>query len=147
MDDHQHKDAYPWTWEPAAAAAVVLACIGVLSIQLGRSAALLVSGAGITWPAPHQLLTSTWGITQGNLTAGLPNTITQAAQTELAWLLTGLIAAALCTGTGWLLWRLLGRTSAKGMATTEQATQLLGLARLRKNRRIIRPDLYGRTLR
>lgn len=147
MDDQQHKDTYPWTWEPAAAAGVVLACIGVLSIQLGRSAALLVSGAGITWPAPQQLLTSTWGITQGNLTAGLPNTITQAAQTELAWLLAALIAAALCAGTGWLLWRLRGHASAKGMATSEQATQLLGLARLRQNRRMIRPDLYARTPR
>ncbi|TRY19414.1 hypothetical protein FOJ82_00405 [Tessaracoccus rhinocerotis] len=143
MDDYQHKDAYPWTWEPAAAAAVVLGCIGVLSLQLGRSTALLVSGAGIWWPAPQQLLISTWGISQGNLAAGLPNTVTTTSQNELAWILAALFAAVMCAGGGWLLWRLRGHASAKGMASTEQATQLLGLVRLRKSRRIIRPDVYG----
>lgn len=147
MDDQQHKDGYPWTWEPAAAVALGLATIAVLSLQLGRTAALLVTGSGTWWPAPEQLITSTWGITQGHLDAGLPNVIHDAtAPPWLAWTLAAVFALALSTAGGWLLWRLRGHGAMKGMATTDQANQLLGVARLRKNRRIIRPDLYGRGL-
>ena len=54
--------------------------------------------------------------------------------------------AALLAGCGWLVWRIRGG-GFKGMATPGQAEQLLGLGRLRRNRALIRPDLYPKVLR
>lgn len=53
-----------------------------------------------------------------------------------------LIAAALVAAITWGM-RRWGPQRMKGMASAEQAETTLGLTRLRKVRRIIRPDLYA----
>jgi hypothetical protein len=58
----------------------------------------------------------------------------------------GLLELLLLVTTVWAAvpwWRYLGPGAAIGMATRVEAGAVLGVARLRKARRVIRPDLYG----
>lgn len=144
MNDTQHQDGYPWTWEPAALTAILLLVIGILAIQIGRTTALLITGAGLLWPSSQHLVTSSWAILGGDTTAGLPTHTAVGASMWLVWTMAALSAGLMCGATGFAVWRLRGGT-AKGMATTNQAHHLLGLRRLRQTRRIIRPDLYPKT--
>ncbi|RMB57241.1 hypothetical protein [Tessaracoccus antarcticus] len=146
MNDTQHQDGYPWTWEPAALTAILLLIIAVLAMQIGRTTALLISGAGLLWPTSRHVVTSIGGIIGGDTTAGLPSYVETLAPMWLVWTMAALAAAVMCGATGWAVWRLRGR-AVKGMASTDQARHLLGLRRLRRTRRIIRPDLYPKARR
>ncbi|RMB57849.1 hypothetical protein EAX62_15460 [Tessaracoccus antarcticus] len=141
MKDAQHEDGYPWTWEPAALTGILLLIIGILAVQIGRTAALLFTGSGLWWPTSEHLVTSCWAILRGNTTAGLPTHTAVGSPMWLVWTMTAAAAAAMCGTSGWALMRLRGR-AIKGMATADQAQHLLGLRRLRLTRGIIRPDLY-----
>ncbi len=146
MNDAQHKDGFPWTWEPAAFTGILLLIIGILAVQIGRTTALLITGEGLWWPTSEHLVTSSWAILNGETTAGLPAHVTASTSMWLVWSLAALAAAIMCGGTCWGVWRLRGG-AVKGMATTDQAHHLLGLQRLRLNRGIIRPDLYPKARR
>ena len=146
MNDTQHNDSYPWTWEPAAITIILLLVIGVVAVQVGRSTALLLSGAGLWWPETQMVVVSTWAILGGDTTAGLPDHIPASTPVWLVGAMTVLTAVLMCVGCVWCAWRL--RSGAvKGMATIHQAHHLLGLRRLRQTRSIIRPDLYPRRRR
>lgn len=141
IDEAQHQDGYPWTWEPAALTGILLSIIGILALQIGRSSALLITGAGAWWPDTQFVVTSSWAILTGDTTAGLPTHTAADTPMWLVWTMTAVAAAIMCGGCGWAVWHLRGGT-VKGMATTHQANHLLGLRRLRKTRSLIRPDLY-----
>ena len=47
----RRRDPYPWTWEIPAAVILATLFVIVIGIQLGRSVANLLAGAGWTWPA------------------------------------------------------------------------------------------------
>ena len=51
MQRERRHDPYPWTWEPAALVGLLVVLGLVLGVQLGRSLANLIAGAGWTWPA------------------------------------------------------------------------------------------------
>lgn len=144
----QHQDDHPWTWEPAAAFIAIITAVAILSIQLGRSIALLLTGAGWRWPDTSTLVTSTWPILTGNTLAGLH--ATNDAPPSPQWVVWA-CAATLFTGTiliasvGIIRWLTTSRH--KGMASTTEAQQLLGRSRLRAHRTIIRPDLYRKNHR
>lgn len=143
MKDTQHNDGYPWTWEPAAITVLLVLIIGVLTVQVGRSTALLLSGAGLWWPETQMVVVSTWAILGGDTTAGLTENIPASTPMWLVWVMTALTAMLICGSCIWCVRRL--RSGAvNGMATTHQAHHLLGLRRLRQTRSIIRPDLYPR---
>ena len=113
-----------------------------MSLQLGRSLALFLSGAGWHWPPSSAVFTSTWAILKGQRLASLASDLPDPGITM--WL----IAAVLCTGAavaaGWLGSLHIATSMHRGMATVSEANQLLGLARLRSHRAVIRPDLHGR---
>ena len=141
INDAQHNDGYPWTWEPAALTGTLLLIIGILAVQIGRTTALIITGSGLWWPTSQQLVTSSWAILGGDTTAGLPSQVAASTPMWLAWTIAALAATVMSGGSGLVLWRLRD-DRVKGMATTEQAQHLLGLRRLRLTRGIIRPDLY-----
>lgn len=145
MTDSQHDDGYAWTWEPAVGALTTIALLAVVAVQAGRSLTLAASGAGWHWPPSTALVTSIWGILTGNLHAGL--TTHGAATVWMAWLIAAALFAAGLTAAIVLALRVTAGRRFKGMATTGQAEQLLGLGRLRANRAVIRPDLYRKAHR
>ena len=140
MTDSQHDDGYAWTWEPAVGALTTVALLGVVAIQAGRSLTLAASGAGWHWPPAPALVTSSWGILTGDLHAGL--TTHGTANVWVAWAIAGALFVAGLTAAIVLALRVTAGRRFKGMATTGQAEQLLGLGRHRANRAVIRPDLH-----
>ncbi|MHA6526070.1 hypothetical protein [Tessaracoccus sp. G1721] len=140
MTDSQHDDGYAWTWEPAAGALTTIALLGLGAVQAGRSLTLAAAGDGWHWPPSAALVTSSWGILTGNLHAGL--TTHGTANAWMAWAIAAALFAAGLTAAIVLALRVTAGRRFKGMATTGQAEQLLGLGRLRVNRAVVRPDLY-----
>lgn len=154
MQHERRRDPYPWTWEPPTAAAVGVVLTLAGGIQLARSLANLIVGAGWTWPAPDAGIvaspigaafwTSLPGILAGRSDAGLPTSAPDhLAGAGLLWTVLALMLAALLTvigRVGVLMYRW-GPGRVRGMATAAEAETLLGRSRLRKVAAIIRPDL------
>ncbi|MHA6510803.1 hypothetical protein [Tessaracoccus sp. Y1736] len=148
MTDSQHDDGYAWTWEPPVGALTTIALLGVVAVQAGRSLTLAAAGAGWHWPPSAALITSSWGILTGNLHAGLTTHGTTAVgMARVAWAIAGALFIAGLTAAIVLALRVTAGRRFKGMATTGQAEQLLGLGRLRATRAVIRPDLYRKSHR
>lgn len=137
----QHEDAYAWTWEPALAAVTTVALFAVVALQAGRSLTLVAVGAGWHWPPSAALVTSSWGILTGDLHAGLA-TAGDGGLVEVAWVIAGALFITALVAAITLALRVMALRRIKGMASTGQAEQLLGLRRLRTHRAVIRPDLY-----
>lgn len=136
----------------------------VAGLQLGRSMANLVAGAGWTWPDPatttgagqftSPIGTAFWtslpGVVTGDSSAGLAQQEAsngRLAGPSLTWgCLIGtevLVVVAL----GWLAIFILQRWGPgrmRGMATSAEAERMLGVTRLRKVAGIVRPDLHGK---
>lgn len=140
MTEAQHEDGYAWTWEPAVGILAAVSLFALLAVQAGRSLTLAAVGAGWHWPPSAALVTSSWGILTGDLHAGL--TTHGTAAVWMAWAIAGALFIAGLTAAIVLALRVMAGRRFKGMATTGQAEQLLGLGRLRANRAVIRPDLY-----
>lgn len=140
----RRTDPYPLTWEiPTAVFAGSLLAL-VLGAQLGRSLANLAAGASWAWPVPTQLFGSTLGILQGDAAGGL-GAIAPVAEphTLLVWVLVIelLVMVGYVVLTWWCLHRW-GPTRTLGVATVDEARQLLGRRRLYAARKVTRPDLY-----
>ena len=50
MQRERRRDPYAWTWEIPVAVALATLFVIVFGIQLGRSVANVLAGAGWTWP-------------------------------------------------------------------------------------------------
>lgn len=136
------RDPYPWTWEPAAAGAFGFGVIVLLGIHLGRSLACLVSGQGLRITERDALFSSAWPILTGDASAGLAGSVNvpvSALAISIVFIELALIAG--CTvGLIWVS-RRWGPLTLKGLAAPREVGRLLGVRRLRKDRRIIRRDL------
>ena len=135
MQRERRHDPYPWTWEiPLALACAVLLVLAV-GVHLGNALAHLTSGQGWTWPAQSQLFASIPTILSSAPTTGPVGVQAWVMAVEL------LLIGGLGWGTvaGWQRW---GPSRLKGVATRDQAEQVLGVTRLRKVAPIVRPDLH-----
>lgn len=156
MQRDRRRDPYPWTWEiPALVIATTLLVIAT-GIQVGRALANLLAGAGWTWPdtttgtVASPIGTAFWtsvpAIARGHADAGLSGHGGGHAGPALLGISVILTEAALLIVTIWggiyLYQRGPGRM--RGMATRAEAERLLGITRLCKAARIVRPDLHGR---
>jgi len=145
----RRREPYPWTWEPAAALATTLVAVVVTATQLGRAAANLIAGAGVGFPSTLAgWVTSTPPVLTGTASAGLPssNGVQPAGLVLLGWsiavtgvLLLGLTVVLVVVG-----WRRFGPAGVQGVASPDEVRATLGLRRLRRNGRLIRPDLHPR---
>ena len=158
MQRERRRDPYPWTWEIPVAVALAALFVIVIGIQLGRSVANLLAGAGWTWPDanagafPSPIGTAFWtslpGVVGGHADAGLPTpTPDGLAGRGLVWVSLAMTEVALLTATIWVgVWayQRWGPGRMRGMATAAEAEKVLGVTRLRKVADIVRPDLYGK---
>ena len=135
MQRERRHNPYPWTWEiPVGFACAVLLVLAV-GVHLGNGFAHLTSGQGWTWPAQSQLF------------ASIPTILNSAATTSPAGVHAWVMAVELLLigGLGWATlasWHRWGPSRLKGVATRDQAEQVLGVSRLRKVAPIVRPDLH-----
>ncbi len=141
----RRTNPYPHTWEIPAGVAIAVLLVGALGIQLGRGLASFFTGHGWAWPASRNLFSSLPGVLGGDPAAGLIGVTTgPSAAAVTGWIVTVEVlllatatAAAICALRRW------GPGRMKGMATAAEAETILGLTRLRKVARVVRPDLYG----
>ncbi len=135
MQRARRHNPYPLTWElPLAIACVVLLTLAV-GVHLGNALAHLTTGHPWVWPAPRDLFTT------------IPTVLASEASGRLvdgrAWIVA--VEVLLTASLGWVAyntWQRWGPHRLKGMATADQAEQVLGVQRLRHNAPIIRPDLH-----
>lgn len=123
-------DPRPWTWEPAACVAVVVAAVVIWAPVLIDVAVDELAGdpaTGVDDVLGH------WADTCGS----------PLRLTVLAVLLVAAVVAVVATvrSQWWAAWTGRSRT---GFATRAEVSRSLGLARLRAGAAQIRPDLYGR---
>jgi hypothetical protein len=161
MQRERRRDPYPWSWEIPVAIVLIVAAVILTGIQLGRSAANLVAGAGWTWPTTSTgtgtvmsspIGTAFWtslpGILGGNPGAGLPPSSSSGlAGRGLLWgsiTVTEVTLLALAAWAGTYLYLRWGPGRMRGMATVSEAEKLLGVTRLRRVAPVVRPDLYGK---
>jgi len=158
MQRERRRDPYPWTWEIPVAVALATLFVVVLGIQLGRSVANLLAGAGWTWPDsnagtfPSPIGTAFWtslpGVLIGHSDADLPSPAPSGlAGSGLVWTSLALTELTLLTATIWVgfyAYQRWGPGRMRGMATAAEAEKILGVSRLRKVAGIVRPDLYGK---
>jgi hypothetical protein len=143
----RRQDPYPWTWEIPLA--VILAVLVLMSfgVHLGRAVANVLAGCDWRFPSRVHLFSSLPAVLRGDAGAGLvdlhgpgaspSSLLTCVAATELILLATSVVLIKV----GLDRW---GPGRTKGVATSSEAERLLGVARLRRSRKIVRPDLYRR---
>ena len=142
----RRHDPYPWTWEIPLVTVLAILVLIILGVHLGRAVANVVAGSDWSFPNRVDLFSSLPGVLRGDAAAGLvdldgpvasPSTLLMCvAATELILLAVTVLL---------LKWGLdrWGPGRMRGVATAGEAERLLGVTRLRRNRRIVRPDLYG----
>lgn len=132
----------------------------VMGLQLGRSLANLVAGAGWTWPDPDAgqftspIGTAFWtslpAVVTGDSSAGLAQREAsngRLAGPSLTWGCLAVTELLVVVALGWLAIFILQRWGPgrmRGMATSAEAERMLGVTRLRKVAGIVRPDLHGK---
>lgn len=136
----------PLTWEIPAFAALIGLFLLLVTPLLVQGVVALVAAGEFAWPNQN-LITAYGGLFQGRFGAGLSDGASAALPGDaVMWFLTVLgefvvFGAAVVVG----LWMrdLAGWNVRHGLATATQASEALGLPRLRANAAVIRPDLYG----
>ena len=160
MQRERRRDPYPWTWEIPLAVALAGGLTIVIGLQLGRSVANLLAGAGWTWPDPDAgqfpspIGTAFWtslpDVLTGDSSAGLAQqeaSSDRLAGSSLTWGCLVATEALILAALSWLAIFVLQRWGPgrmRGMATATEAEHLLGVTRLRKVASIVRPDLHGK---
>jgi type IV secretion system protein VirD4 len=139
----------PLTWELPAAWALGWVCVTAVLLPSARGAASWLSGGGWVWPTTGASLSaSLLGPLSGHPLAGLvatsaaglpspPMVYALVALLEALWLVVSLLGLRV-----W--WRTWGPGMREGLATGSEVTKVLGRSRIRRNRAVIRPDLYGK---
>ena len=141
----RQPDPLPLTWEVPTGIAAAWLCLAGMTLLLGQAAAGVITGGGWLWPDSPRLLNALGGLLTGHTGIGL----TGPADRTPSWLVYTLIAVAevaLLAVTIWAVarfWSTLGPGRRYGLASRVEAEAVLGVGRLRRVRKIIRPDLYG----
>ena len=140
----------PLTWELPAAAALAWVGVAAMLLPAGRGAASWLTGGGWVWPKTGAGLTASLvGLLTGHQSYGLPAPTASALPTasvvyllvtlvELAWLIVSLLVLRIW----WFTW---GPGTREGLADRAEVEKVLGLSRMRRNRSVIRPDLYPKS--
>jgi len=150
MQRSRRQDPYPPTFEVPLAVSVAVGLALVLGAHVGRAVANVLAGRRWEFPQRSELFTSLPALLRGDASAGLVGVAGPWASPQQ---LAACVAATEVVVFLSLLWAgkvaldRWGPARLRGMATATEVERLLGRGRLRANRAVIRPDLYGRRLR
>lgn len=146
--DRREAEQYPFTWELPLLFAGCGVLIVAISVQIGRALANLTVGTGWLWPPGERFFSSLLGILAGDGAAGLVGVQHAASGWHLLVWVTASVSVALVLGVLALVAanRRWGSGAVRGTASAGEAREVLGEQRLRRHRRVIRPDLYPRHL-
>ena len=134
MQRDRRHNPYPLTWEiPVGVACGVLLVLAV-GVHLGNGLAHVAAGRGWLWPHPSELFAGVPTVLAGAATTGPIGVRAWVVAVELV--LVGVLGWAAIAG-----WRRWGPSRLKGVATRDQAEDVLGLSRLRRVAPVVRPDL------
>jgi hypothetical protein len=141
----RRQDPYPWTWEIPLAVILPLLVLISFGVHLGRAIANVLAGCDWRFPSRVDLFGSLPAVLRGDARAGLvdlhgpgaspPSLLMCVAATELILVATTVFLIKY----GFNRW---GPERMRGVATRGEAEKLLGVTRLRRSRKIVRPDLY-----
>ena len=146
MQRARRHDPYPVMWEIPAGILVAVLLLLVLGVHAGRAVATFAAAGWWGFPDRAHLFTSLSGLLSGDAGAGLDTGGQAVASGALLW---SCIAAVEAVVLALIIWALRagltrwGPNRTRGLATRGEAERLLGLSRLRRHARIVRPDLYG----
>jgi hypothetical protein len=141
----RRRDPYPWTWEIPLGIALVILMMLVCGVHLGRGIANVLTGAGWAFPTRVELFRSLPAVLAGDAAAGLDGLNGSMSSPSAVWTWVVATEVMLLAGAVLVLKLVLDRWGPgrlRGMASRGEAERLLGLTRLRRARRVVRPDLY-----
>jgi hypothetical protein len=148
--DAQHKRRgapMKWTWEPFAAALLICVLVLFVATHLARSVAnALVLQYSFT--PQRALFTCLDDLLALDAGCGMETTGGQTLRVAPTWLfgivlaLTHLATIILLCYVAALWWRHCGPNRLKGMASEREVLEKLGVARLDREKHMIRPDIY-----
>jgi hypothetical protein len=141
----RRQDPYPWTWEMPLA--VILAVVVLISfaVHLGRAVANVLAGSDWRFPSRVHLFTSLPAVLRGDAGAGLVDLHGPGASPSSLLICIAATELILLAATALLIkWGLdrWGPQRMKGVSASSEAEKLLGVTRLRRSRKTVRPDLY-----
>ncbi len=142
----RRPDPLPWSWEVPAGAALAWLSLFAAALLATQGAVGFLTGHGWLWPTSPRLIPALGGLLTGQVGVGVdaPAGLPSAA---LVYALAVVFELALLAVSVWAavrFWSTVGPGRRYGMATRAEAETILGVGRLRRVRKLIRPDLYGR---
>jgi len=141
----RRRNPYPWTWEIPLGVVVAVGLLLVSGVHLGRALAIVLNGGGWRFPPRALLVTSLPDVLGGDAGAGLVSSGGPLASPVTLWVclaateLVLVVSCLLLLTLGLQRW---GPARVRGVASRGEAESLLGVARLRRVRGVVRPDLY-----
>lgn len=146
MQSERRRDPYPWSWEIAAGALLLVLALIVVSTQLGRALAnVSVSGSWVL-PPLTSWVASTLSVLGGDAAAGISGHQAPVASRDLLWAWVAgvhVLASTLAAGVAVATRGRWGSGGVRGLASRGEVAQLLTRRRLHRVRAVIRPDLCG----
>jgi len=143
----RRPDPVPWSWEIPAGAALAWLCVAAAALLAARGVAGLLTGRGWLWPDSPRLFPALGGLATGRVGAGVESGGGTELSPMLVYGLAGTFEVVLLVASIWVgvrFWTTLGPGRRPGMASRADAETILGVGRMRRVRKLIRPDLYGR---
>lgn len=143
----RRPDPVPWSWEIPAGAALAWLCVAAAALLAARGVAGLLTGRGWLWPDSPRLFPALGGLATGRVGAGVESAGGTELSPMLVYGLAGTFEVVLLVASIWVgvrFWTTLGPGRRPGMASRADAETILGVGRMRRVRKLIRPDLYGR---
>jgi len=142
----RRPDPLPWGWEIPAAGGLAWLCLAAGALLVAQAAASWVSGHGWLWPDSARLFPALGGLITGDVGAGIeaPDGLPSPVLVVVLVVVVQVALIAVTGWAGWWFWSSMGPGRRHGMASRAEAETILGVGRLRRVRKLVRPDLYGR---
>jgi type IV secretion system protein VirD4 len=141
----RRPDPTPWGWEVPTAGLLAWLSVAAATLLAAQGAAAWLTGHGWLWPDSSHLFPAFGGLLTGHVGAdvdaldGLPS----AVLVVVVAVILELVLLGLSVWAARWFWTTAGPGRRLGMATRADAETALGAGRLRRVRKLIRPDLYG----